>query len=297
MINSAENTAYSNNIASHRILSLSAGVNRQKSAPIRRFFICCLLWIATPAANAQTEAVDKAACNTNDYQEQVTVKQVIDGDTVILTDGRHIRLIGINTPEIGHDNRKSEMGADQARDFLSRLLNTNKNLLLHFDDDKTDHYGRTLAHLFLHDGTNIQSLLLKRGLATTFFIPPNIDFLECYHASVMYARAHHIGLWALKQYQPVSAETVYANVPGYHIVYGTVKRIGESESSIWINLAKNMAIRITSDDLQYFDRNLIMSLNGKRIIASGWVYFANGEFRMRIRHPVDMELMETPDSD
>ena len=70
-----------------------------------------------PPANADAGTINTEACSTGNYQEQVTVKQVIDGDTVILTDGRHIRLIGINTPEIRHNNHKPEIGAEQARDI------------------------------------------------------------------------------------------------------------------------------------------------------------------------------------
>lgn len=268
-------------------------LNGQKSAFIWRFFISfCFFFCIAPTNTYAAATTNTAACSTGNYQERVTVKRVIDGDTVILTDGRHIRLIGINTPEIRHDNRKPEIGAEQARDFLSRLLNTNKDLLLSYDDERTDHYGRTLAHLFLHDGTNIQSLMLKRGLATTFFIPPNLNYLECYQASMEYAQSHKIGLWALTQYQPLSANSITANDLGYHIISGKIKRIGESKSSIWINLTQNIALRIARDDLQYFDKNYFQTLTGKQVIASGWIYFSKGGFWMRIRHPVDIKITD-----
>ncbi|MDH3838505.1 MAG: hypothetical protein OET57_17290, partial [Desulfobacteraceae bacterium] len=41
-------------------------------------------------------------------QEWNTVNWVNDGDTIVLSDGRHVRYIGINAPEIAHDNHKSE---------------------------------------------------------------------------------------------------------------------------------------------------------------------------------------------
>lgn len=43
-----------------------------------------------------------AFCPLPGKPEQVRVQQVVDGDTVRLVDGRSVRLIGINTPEIGH---------------------------------------------------------------------------------------------------------------------------------------------------------------------------------------------------
>ena len=223
------------------------------------------------------------------------VNQVIDGDTIILSDERHVRMIGIDTPEIGYDGRKSEMGADEARDYLSRLLTTNKTIYMIYDRQREDHYRRTLAHLFLQDGTSIQSLLLKRGLATSLTIPPNLDMLDCYQSSSLYARQHHIGLWALLKYQPTLADNLSVNHIGYRIVIGTVTRVGESKSAIWINLASNMAVRITRDDLEYFDSDQFRHLQGTLLAVRGWLYFQNGEFRMRIRHPVDFEILPVPD--
>lgn len=292
LINSDANTACNKN--RNNVIYWSAASGRY-GALIRRFFILLLFPVCVYAA-AQDPS-DTTSCKNNRVDENVIVKKVIDGDTVILADDRHVRLIGINTPEISHDDRKSEIGADQALDYLSRLLSTNKNLQLQYDKERKDHYGRTLAHLFLHDGTNIQSLLLKFGLATPLTIPPNIDYLDCYQASAEYARNKQIGLWALKQYQAIPVESVNVNDLGYRIITGTVARIGESKSSLWLNLSRNFALRITRDDLAYFDLLTLKELNGKQIIARGWIYFLNGEFRMRIRHPVDLILIKNVSGD
>ena len=221
----------------------------------------------------------------------VTVNHVIDGDTIILSDNRHVRLIGIDTPEIGHDGRKSEMGADEARDYLGRLLKTNKTIFIIYDQQRNDHYQRTLAHLFLQDGTSIQSLLLRRGLATPLTIPPNLGMLDCYQTSSLYARQHHIGLWALHKYQPIPVMNLSTVHPGYRIVVGTITRVGESKSAIWINMENNMAIRISREDLKYFASFNLDHLEGQQLAVRGWLYFQNGEYRMHIRHPVDIDKL------
>ena len=235
------------------------------------------------------------SCRAGNLHEKVTVTHVIDGDTVILSDDRHIRLIGIDTPEIGHDDHKSEMGADEARDYLDRLLKANKTIFITYDQQRNDHYHRTLAHLFLQDGTSIQSLILKRGLATPLTIPPNLEMLDCYQTSSLYAQQHHIGLWALHKYQPVTTDVLSVQQLGYCIVVGTITRIGESKSAIWINLAKDMAVRITRDDLKYFGSVNFERLEGKKLAVRGWLYYQNGEYRMHIRHPVDFDLMQASD--
>jgi endonuclease YncB( thermonuclease family) len=268
----------------------------QTSALTGRFFVSACLCFCPGVGLAADDALEKYAletsCSTNKYNDTVTVKHVIDGDTIILTDERRVRLIGINTPETGREGRPDQIGADQAQDYLSRLLHTNAEIKLVYDKEHTDKYGRTLAHLFLKDGINIQAILLKRGLATPLAIPPNLAHVDCYEKSAEFAQSQQIGLWALKQYQPVPVESITIRDLGYRIITGNVLRIGESKSSIWINLARNLALRITKEDQPYFQDSNLKDLVGKEIIARGWLYYSHGELRMRIRHPVDLNIRQ-----
>ena len=264
------------------------------SALFGRFFVYCYLVLYPIHSTAASNQKDES-CRAGNLHEMVTVNHVIDGDTIVLSDDRHIRLIGIDTPEIGYDGHRSEMGANEARDYLGRLLNSNKTIFIIYDQQRKDHYQRTLAHLFLQDGTSIQSLLLKRGLATPLTIPPNLDMLDCYQASSLYARQHHIGLWALRKYLPTPVEALSTKYLGYRIVIGTITRIGESKSAIWLNLTNNMAVRIAREDLKYFAALDLNHLQGKQLAVRGWLYFQNDEFRMRIRHPVDMDIQPGAD--
>ncbi|MGH8119109.1 MAG: thermonuclease family protein [Gammaproteobacteria bacterium] len=289
MTSSAANTACGN--------PYPGVVHATTSARAGRFFVWAFLLLCQAPALAQDHAIannpDQASCRSGTYDEKATVKHVIDGDTIILADDRHVRLIGINTPEVSHDNFPSQPGADQAHRYLDSLVRTHKTIHLHYDQERTDHYGRTLAHLFLPDGTNIQSLLLIRGLATTLTIPPNLEFLDCYAASAGQARDHGIGLWALRQYQPLPVEFITRKELGYRTITGTILRVTAGKSSSWFSLAKNMSLRIDNDDLQYFSD--LQALVGKQVMASGFLYYSSGEFRMKIRHPLDLQTVSTPD--
>ncbi len=266
-----------------------------KSALTGRFFILgCLLsvplWVNSQPADDLEKYVQDTSCKLTGTAQKVTLKKVIDGDTVILSNDEHVRLIGINTPEIGRDGQKSQIGADQARYYLNDLYKTHREFLLLQDDEAEDHYGRTLAHLFLKDGTNLQALMLTRGLATPLVIPPNLDFLECYEISSRFAQQHHIGLWALKQYQPHAAETLTPGDLGYRMVTGTVMRVGDSKSAIWLNLTEWMALRIVRADVAHFDPGFFKNIAGKKVTARGMLYYANGQLRMQVRHPADLAV-------
>lgn len=284
-INSAASTGCSNNCCS-RLKSV-------KSVRFGRFFVC--LWLFTGCSatlQAEPDSLHNPSCRTAAYDEEVEVKKVIDGDTIILADDRHVRLLGINTPEIGRDGDVSDAGAEAARDYLQRLLRTNRHLKLRYDEERHDRYDRTLAHLFLPNGLNVQALLLSRGLATTLTIPPNLAFLACYQTSVAEARSHRIGLWAMRYYQPLPAAQVSTQDLGYRIITGKVSRTGESRSAVWINLGRHVALRITREDLDYFEPRTLQALIGKTVMAQGWLYLANAEFRMRIRHPADLRVLD-----
>ena len=139
-------------------------------------FLGCLLTAPLTAA-----AVTYPECRAGHYDERAKVRYVIDGDTVVLTDGRKVRIIGIDTPELGHDGRPDQPYARQARRYLAGILHAPHNEIeLAYDRDRYDHYHRTLAHVFLPDGSNIDALILARGLATPLVIPSNLAFLNCY---------------------------------------------------------------------------------------------------------------------
>ncbi|MEE8320504.1 MAG: thermonuclease family protein [Gammaproteobacteria bacterium] len=243
----------------------------------------------TPAYAIQ----DQDACAATHIDETAKVTYVIDGDTVILADDRRVRLIGIDTPEIGHDGRPSDPGAIQARNFLDQILSMQPTVHLIYGHEHFDRHGRTLAHLFLTDNTNVQAALLNKGMATPLTIPPNLQFTDCYQQHAELAIRGKRGLWERPQYQPVPAEKLAGTERGYRTITGKVRRVTESRSSIWINLEKRVALRIQRKDLVYFEGIQLHELAGQRIQARGWVYHRNGELRMQLRHRADLQMTGT----
>lgn len=242
---------------------------------------------------AYSKPVLSEKCVSTHYDEEIYIKMVIDGDTVILTDDRHIRLIGINTPEINHESiNHSDPGALKAKASLEKLLKNQKSVHLTYGKEQFDRYKRTLAHLYLKNGLNIQAELLRQGLAMPLRIAPNLALADCYNTASLSAKHKNLGLWALPRYQTRHVHKLKVSEKGFHIISGKVERITESRSSIWLNLKNNVALRIHKDDLNYFNKNDLMSLQGKTIEASGWLYNRNKQLRMRIRHELDLRVID-----
>lgn len=135
------------------------------------------------------------------------VKRVVDGDTVILADGRKVRMIGIDTPE-SRNNRKLKRDMEKMRKDadtiialgkrsaqFTRSLTEGKRVRLEFDIEKQDRYGRTLAYLYTEGGTFVNAEIIKEGYAQTLTVPPNIKYKALFAQLQREARAAERGLW------------------------------------------------------------------------------------------------------
>ena len=75
----------------------------------------------------------------------VEVSGVHDGDTLRLADGRKVRLLGIDSPELGRDGRPDQAFAARAREHLRGLIEqADWRVSLSVDRDRYDRYGRLL---------------------------------------------------------------------------------------------------------------------------------------------------------
>jgi endonuclease YncB( thermonuclease family) len=235
---------------------------------------------------------DETACPADRRGERVVSAKVYDGDTLALTDGRRVRLLGINTPEIGRDGEPPEPLAEDARELLAGLAAPGTDLRLRADVERLDRYGRLLAHVFAVSGDNLQARLLDAGLATTLVVPPNQWAADCYAAVEAGARSRRAGIWRLDAYRPIPAESLPDTARGFRLVTGRVQRIGESRANLWLNLSRHMAVRIPRDDLVYFGDLDPRRLAGRRLEVRGWIHERKGELRMTVRHPAALTVIQ-----
>lgn len=240
--------------------------------------------------------LEAADCLPDRYDETVEVERIFDGDTVRLKDGRRLRFVGIDTPEIHHGRGEDEPFAREALEVLTALVRaSNGRLRLAYDRERQDRYERMLAHVFTDEAgpTNIGAELLARGMGTALTVPPNDRFVTCYREAEATARDAGAGLWSLSEYAPIEATDPSVKTEGVRIVSGRVLRTGESRRSLWINLEGGLALRIDREDLNYFPDDFDhVALEGLPVIARGRIYLHRDEPRMRVRHPADLLVGE-----
>ena len=263
-----------------------------KNALSGRFFIPAVLILVSPICLSEEKL--NQVCVSTHLDEEALVDYIIDGDTIVLKDKRHIRLIGINTPELSHNNSPSEAGAVSARNALKKMLANSSYIQLLYGKERHDRHGRTLAHIYA-GGMNIQSQLLKSGQAMPLRIPPNLSFADCYNEASQIAKDQRLGLWSLPRYKTHSVKSLSGNEKGFYFISGKVRHVSTSKSSVWINLDNNVALRIKNADLSYFNQSELLSLESKIIEASGWLYKHKGQIRIRLRHNLDLKIVNTED--
>jgi len=125
---------------------------------------------------------------------EALVAQVVDGDTVILGNGQKVRLLGIDAPELEHEGQPADFLAHKAKRVLTDLAQ-GRRVRLEYDKLRYDRYGRTLAFLFLPDGTNLSRELVRQGLAHVYTVPPNMQFREELLAAQREAIKARRGVW------------------------------------------------------------------------------------------------------
>lgn len=236
--------------------------------------------------------VAAADCTADRIDERATVARVHDGDTLVLRDGRKLRLIGINSPELPREDAAGQPFAREARAALAALLAPGSEIGLRFDEQRLDRYGRLLAHLYLTGGESVQARMLQQGHAAAIAVPPNLWNQECYQRAEEQASRAGVGLWRLSYFQPLAATAIASEAvdEGFRFVQGTVVRTGTGTGAVWLNLEGGLALRIARPDLRYFPEFRPGDLVGRVVVARGWLHSRGGVPVMQIRHPSALRL-------
>lgn len=120
------------------------------------------------------------------------VEQVIDGDTIVLDGNEHVRLIGIDTPEIHHPTKPTQCYGREASDYLKQRIE-GKEVRLTYGSERLDKYNRTLGYIYLGH-TFINAEMVKKGYAfayTRFPFKYDKKFVKLQNK----AKRKELGLW------------------------------------------------------------------------------------------------------
>ena len=225
---------------------------------------------------------EEAACLLQEPNHTVSVGHINDGDTFTLKDNKRVRIIGINTPELGYEAKPDQPLAIQARDSLRMYLRDGRALLV-YDENDRDKYGRILAHVFDTRRNNVTAALLREGLGFIVSIPPNLRYRDCYLDAQRQARRAKRGVWAEPYFQPIAANQLKHN--GFNIVQGCIQRTRKYRDVRYFYLSDNFRLLVPEDNEHYFKAASIVLEKELCLVAMGWVYKHHAYRTMKLLHP------------
>ncbi len=133
-----------------------------------------------------TQSVQGVAVN-DASSSAFLVTNVADGDTLELSSGQKVRLIGINTPE------KNQPYFEEAKKSLEDLV-LGKEVRVEKDVSEADSYGRILGYLYIGD-IFVNQKMVEDGLAVVSTVPPDVAHVEEFLQAVEVAKQKCVGIW------------------------------------------------------------------------------------------------------
>ena len=229
----------------------------KKASLVGAFFVSAI-WLGAAGA----------ACMATSAGQEVRVERAVDGDTLKLADGRSVRLIGVNAPELAHHGRPAEPLGQKAQQRLAELVRqSEQRVRLVSGRQARDHYGRVLAHAFDARGRNLEEQLLAEGLGFMVALAPNVALADCQAQAEQQARAARLGVW---QRSPVRAADDLSQ-GGFSLLRARVERVERNRGGIWLEMVGPLVVQVPGKHVKNFSVDELEALTGRELEVRGWV--------------------------
>jgi len=231
---------------------------------------------------------------------QGLVREIIDGDTLILESGDAVRLVGVQAPKLslGRPRVTDQPLAAAAKRALAEMA-LGKKMRLRFFGRRHDRHGRLLAHLFVVDGDKgewVQGRLLAQGLARVYSFADNRARVAEMLALERAARAQKRGIWAHPFYQVIDVQKAGERLDRFELVEGRVRKAAVVKGRGYLNFGddwrEDFTIVLAPKVRRAFEREGIdiSAYAGKRVRVRGWITRYNGPM-IEATHPEQIERL------
>lgn len=220
--------------------------------------------------------------------------RIAQAGNILVVGSRQYIMAGVYAPEIGDPSKRTDPARPLSREsmtYLNRILaNNDRKIGIEFDEEITDGFGRTVAHMFLEDGRNVNQMILENGLGMVETNPPNLKYQECYYQAEQRARQANRGIWRLSVNQPelkfpIALSSELSDIDlGFRIIRGEVRHVSQSRNNIIINL-DTTGIRVKREDWPNFNYRDVEALKGQTIEVRGYGFAYQGAMYVVISHP------------
>ena len=262
---------------------------------MRLFSAVCLILVAawSPAAAGPPPGLPA------DLEPGGSVRalEVVDGDTLVLEDGREVRLVGLQAPKLplGRKGFAPWPLAAEAKQALERLA-LGRRLTLGFGGQDRDRHRRLLAHLYDEEGIWIQGALLRLGLARVYSFADNRALVPQMLALEAEARAARRGIWAHPFYAVRPAAEAERHIGGFALVEGLVREVAVVRGRAYLNFGADwrtdFTVTLAPAERRRFEAEGAApeTYRGRRVRVRGWLKSYNGPM-IEATHPEQIEVI------
>ncbi len=241
---------------------------------------------------------------TSAYAKELTptsyarVIEVVDGDTVILHDGREVRLVGTQAPKLplGRPNFAKWPLADEAKAALAELT-LGQEVALAYGGRRRDRHGRELAHLYLEDGRWVQGEMLFQGMARVYTFADNRALISKLLKQERRARRARRGIWAHPYYAIRDSDNLDEHIGSFQLVEGRVRSAQVRGKRAYLNFGRNwrsdFTVSLDDEARRLFRQAGINPVHyeGRHIRVRGWLRSYNGPL-IEASHPEQIEVID-----
>lgn len=147
--------------------------------------------------NSTTDTTISPSENSKENKNIFRVIRIIDGDTIQIENGKTVRYIGIDTPELSDSRKPVECFAKEAAEFNKNLVE-GQWVRLEKDVSETDKYGRLLRYVYVvvfEGKIFVNDYLVRQGFAHAATFPPDVKYQNKFLDAQKEARENKRGLW------------------------------------------------------------------------------------------------------
>ena len=225
------------------------------------------------------------------------VTGIVDGDTVLLQDGREVRLVGIQAPKLplGRNKFRKWPLADRAKSAV-KALTLGRTVFLAYGGLRIDRHGRQLAHLTLDDGRWVQRILLSQGLARVYSFPDNRALVAELLTAERVAREARAGIWGDTFYDIRPPFDLTRDLGTFQLVEGQVLDAARVRGTTYLNFGEDWRTDFTIVVRRKFHAAFedagvdLLALKGRTVRIRGWLDNWNGP-TIAATHPEQIEFL------
>lgn len=247
--------------------------------------------IASAGSSQQLEVKQLPKCLSNLPTQPVSVQRITDGDTIVLSDERRVRLIGMNTLELNVKSPGERAWAHAATEALEKFLRTGSVSIIS-GVETHDRHGRLLAHVIGRDGLNASHELVSQGLAIAIAVGQNTRCANELQTREQMAQRAVLGLWGTSGNWRLDKPRMSGAERGFRIISGLVKHLEGRGKRRSLILDNGLTVRLGKHwpDHDKSTQKLLNSIVGKRIQVKGWLGGSAGKSYMTLHHPANLDV-------